>query len=93
MGQAVARELASNVRINFVSPDAVATPFLRGGRGCSQTPDVSLCFDMQDYLSKVPLARMANAQDITGPILFLLGPASNGMAGNVLHLRGGAFME
>ena len=92
MGQAVARELAPNVRINFVSPGAVDTPFLRGGRGRSQTPDAPLRFDMQDYLSKVPLARMANAQDITGPILFLLGPASNYMTGNVLHVSGGAFM-
>lgn len=66
MGQAVARELAPNVRINFVSPGAVDTPFLRGGRGRSQTPDAPLRFDMNDYLSKVPLARMATAQDITG---------------------------
>ena len=47
---------------------------------------------MNDYLSKVPLARMANAQDITGPVLFLLGPASSYMTGNVLHVSGGAFM-
>ena len=92
MGQAVARELAPHVRINFVSPGAVDTPFLRGGRGRSQNPDAPLRFDMNDYLSKVPLARMANAQDITGPVLFLLGPASSYMTGNVLHVSGGAFM-
>ena len=35
---------------------------------------------------------MATAADVTGPILFLLGPASDYMTGTVLHVSGGAFM-
>jgi 3-oxoacyl-[acyl-carrier protein] reductase len=92
MGQSVARELAPSVRINFVSPGAVDTPFLRGGRGRSTDPTAPLRFDMAAYLAQVPLARMATAADVTGPILFLLGPASDYMTGTVLHVSGGAFM-
>ncbi|MDE2620158.1 MAG: SDR family oxidoreductase [Sphingomonadales bacterium] len=92
MGQAVARELAPSVRINFVSPGAVDTPFLRGGRGRTTDPDAPLRFDLDAYLAQIPLARMAEAADITGPVLFLLGPGSGYMTGNVLHVSGGAFM-
>ena len=92
MGQSVARELAPAVRINFVSPGAVDTPFLRGGRGRTLDPGAPLRFDMDAYIAQIPLARMAVAADVTGPVLFLLGPASGYMTGNVLHVSGGAFM-
>lgn|SRR5574337_418647 len=92
MGQSVAREVAPSVRINFVSPGAVDTPFLRGGRGRTMDPDAPLRFDMDEYLTKIPLARLAVAEDVTGPVLFLLGPGSSYMTGNVLHVSGGAYM-
>ena len=92
MGQSVAREVAPNIRINFVSPGAVDTPFLRGGRGRTTDPDAPLRFDMGEYLAKIPLARLAVAEDITGPVLFLLGPGSSYMTGNILHISGGAYM-
>ncbi|WP_394729517.1 SDR family NAD(P)-dependent oxidoreductase [Altererythrobacter sp. GH1-8] len=92
MGQSVAREVAPNVRINFVSPGAVDTPFLRGGRGRTADPHAPLRFDMDEYLEKIPLARLAVAEDVTGPTLFLLGPGSSYMTGNILHISGGAFM-
>ena len=92
MGQSVAREVAPFVRINFVSPGAVDTPFLRGGRGRTVDPDAPLRFDMDEYLAKIPLARLAVAEDVAGPTLFLLGPGSSYMTGNILHISGGAYM-
>lgn len=92
MGRSVAREAAPRIRINFVSPGAVDTPFLRGGRGRSLDPAAPLRFDMEAYLAQIPLARMAVAADVAGPVLFLLGPASSYMTGEVLHVSGGAFM-
>ena len=92
MGQSVAKEVAPNVRINFVSPGAVDTPFLRGGRGRTADPDAPLRFDMNEYLEKIPLARLAVAEDVTVPVLFLLGPGSSYMTGNILHISGGAYM-
>ena len=93
MGQSVAKEVAPLIRINFVSPGAVDTPFLRGGRGRSIDPDAPLRFDMEEYLKKIPLARLAVASDVSGPVLFLLGPASSYMTGNILHVSGGAYMS
>lgn len=92
MGRSVAREVAPTVRINFVSPGAVDTPFLRGGRGRTPDPSAPLRFDMDAYLKQIPLARMAVAADVAGPVLFMLGPASSYMTGEVLHVSGGAFM-
>ena len=93
MGQSVAREVAPSVRINFVSPGAVDTPFLRGGRGRTLDPDAPLRFDMTEYLTKIPLGRLAVASDVSGPVLFLLGPGSSYMTGNILHISGGAYMS
>ena len=92
MGRSVAREVAPTIRINFVSPGAVDTPFLRGGRGRALDPSAPLRFNMDAYLKQIPLARMAVAADVAGPVLFLLGPASSYMTGEVLHISGGAFM-
>lgn len=92
MGQSVAREVAPSVRINFVSPGAVDTPFLRGGRGRTLDPHAPLRFDLATYLTQVPLARLAVAEDVSGPVLFLLGSGSAYMTGNILHVSGGAYM-
>ena len=40
----------------------------------------------------VPLKRIAEPDDIVGPILFLLGSASRYMTGQTLWVNGGAYM-
>ncbi len=90
--RALARELAPRVRVNLVSPGAVDTAFLRGGLGRTSAPDAPLRFDLAAYLAQVPLGRLAQAGDMVGPVLFLLGPASAYMTGEVLHVSGGAVM-
>lgn len=92
LGRSVAREWAPLVRVNIVSPGAVDTPFLRGGMGRAAVLDAPLRFDMAAYLAQVPLGRMADADDIVGPVLFLLGPASRYLTAEVLHVSGGAVM-
>jgi 3-oxoacyl-[acyl-carrier protein] reductase len=49
-------------------------------------------FDREAYLKTVPLGRMAQAEDVVGPILFLLGPASGYVTGQTLHVNGGLLM-
>lgn len=39
-----------------------------------------------------PLGRSAMADDVAGPVLFLLGPAARYMTGQTLHVNGGAHM-
>lgn len=92
LARAVAREWAPRVRVNIVAPGAVDTPFLRGGMGRTDDLDAPLRFDMTAYLAQVPLARLAVADDVAGPVLFLLGPASRYLTGEVLHVSGGAVM-
>jgi 3-oxoacyl-[acyl-carrier protein] reductase len=92
LGRSVAREWAPAVRVNIVSPGAVDTPFLRGGMGRAAILDAPLRFDMAAYLAQVPLGRLAFASDIVGPVLFLLGPASRYITGEVTHVSGGAVM-
>lgn len=89
--KALAAELAPTVRVNSVAPGAVETDFLGGGTGRDATSEGREWFDAitEKYVSTIPLARVAEPHDIVGPILFLAGPASAYMTGQVLHLNGG----
>jgi NAD(P)-dependent dehydrogenase (short-subunit alcohol dehydrogenase family) len=87
----LALEAAPAVRVNAVGPAAVDTAFLRGGTGRSnedRTPHV----DMAAYTAMIPLKRFAQPNDVVGPVMFLLGPDSGYMTGQVLWVNGGQFM-
>lgn len=87
----LALELAPRIRVNCVAPSAVDTPFLRGGTGrpgADQPPPV----DLDAYAAAIPLRRIARPDDVTGPILFLLGDGAGYITGQVLHVNGGAYM-
>ncbi|MFK7752322.1 MAG: SDR family NAD(P)-dependent oxidoreductase [Sedimentitalea sp.] len=87
----LALELAPDIRVNCVAPSAVDTAFLRGGTGRSdEDQDINLNLDA--YRAAIPLQRIALAEDVTGPILFLLSNAAAYITGQVLHVNGGAFM-
>jgi 3-oxoacyl-[acyl-carrier protein] reductase len=85
----LAAESAPRVRVNAVAPGAVDTPFLTGGTG---RPSRDSNFNREAYLQSVPLARIAEPDDVVGPILFLLGPDSRYMTGKTLHVNGGLLM-
>jgi 3-oxoacyl-[acyl-carrier protein] reductase len=89
--RALARENAPAVRVNAVAPGYVDTAFSRGGTGRS-TENEPLAFDTNAYVKTVPLGRVAMPSDIVGPILFLLGPASRFITGQILHVNGGAYV-
>jgi NAD(P)-dependent dehydrogenase (short-subunit alcohol dehydrogenase family) len=52
-----------------------------------------LRFDEKEYNKKIPLGRMANIDDIIGPILFLLSDNARYITGQVIHVNGGGFMR
>lgn len=87
----LAMEAAPDIRVNAVGPAAVDTAFLRGGTGRSDE-DVPSHLNMEAYISMTPLARMAEAEDIVGPIMFLLGADSGFMTGQTLWVNGGGYM-
>lgn len=87
--KALAVELAPGIRANAVAPGAVRTDFLRGGTGRLDAPGDPVRVDPEPYIRTVPMGRMAEPEDVAGPILFLLGPASAFVTGQVLHINGG----
>jgi NAD(P)-dependent dehydrogenase (short-subunit alcohol dehydrogenase family) len=89
--KALAMECAPRVRANVVAPGAVETDFLAGGTGKAESEADRSWFDAmaEKYVATVPLGRVAMPADVVGPILFLAGPASGYMTGQVLHLNGG----
>lgn len=84
--KSIAVENAPFVRANAVAPGAVDTEFLRGGTGRSTT---ALSLDVPAYASGIPMGRIATAQDVVGPILFLCGPGAAYMTGQTLWINGG----
>lgn len=83
----LAEENAPDVRVNAVAPNAVRTAFLSGGTG--RAKDSGALLDLESYGRSLPLGRNAEPADVVGPILFLLGPGSCFMTGQVLHVNGG----
>lgn len=91
MTRQLALELAPDIRVNCVAPSAVDTAFLRGGTGRSdETAPERL--DRAAYEKAIPLGRIAQPDDVTGPMLFLLSGAAGYITGQVLHVNGGTFM-
>jgi len=88
----LAQENAPQVRVNAVAPSAVDTAFLRGGTGRSGDGGGPTRLDLDAYLKSVPLGRIGTPEDVVGPILFLLGPASAYVTGQTLHVNGGLLM-
>ena len=87
----LALEAAPTVRVNAVGPAAVDTAFLRGGTGRS-AEDEPEALDRAAYAQMTPLGRLATPGDVVGPIMFLLGPDSGFMTGQVLWVNGGGYM-
>ncbi|MCX7235389.1 MAG: SDR family oxidoreductase [Burkholderiales bacterium] len=86
----LARENAPQVRVNAVAPGLTNTAFLTGGTGREQIFDG---IDADNYGKRVPMKRMAEPQDMTGPILFLLGPAAAFINGEMLIVDGGVYTQ
>lgn len=87
----LALEVAPTIRVNAVGPAAVDTAFLRGGTGRSEE-DHETKLDIEAYIRMTPLAKIAMPEDVVGPIMFLLGPDSGFMTGQVLWVNGGGYM-
>lgn len=93
MTRLIAQECAPEIRANAVAPSAVETAFLRGGTGRGGDEDgQAVRLDMEAYLRTVPLQRLAEPDDVVGPILFLLSNAAAYVTGQTLHVNGGMLM-
>ena len=91
MVKELALENAPRVRVNAVAPGAVDTAFLRGGTGRSDESGPSN-LDQATYTRMVPMGRIAQPQDVSDPILFLISPAAGYITGQTLPINGGTYM-
>jgi 3-oxoacyl-[acyl-carrier protein] reductase len=87
----LALEAAPAVRVNAVCPSAVDTAFLRGGTGRSDEAEAPHV-DLPAYVRAIPLGRLAEPEDVVGPIRFLLSDESRYMTGQCLWINGGGYM-
>jgi 3-oxoacyl-[acyl-carrier protein] reductase len=95
----LAKENAPAIRVNCIAPGAVDTAFLhggtgRGGDGARGSKKTIMVKDMNldRIVSTIPLGRIAVADDVVGPMLFLLGPAARYLTGQTLYINGGRIM-
>ena len=70
-----------NVRVNAVCPGPFETAM---NKALLQNPEV---FDY--FVSRIPLGRIANPEELAGPIIFLASDASSFMTGATLLIDGG----
>ena len=92
-----AREAAPKVRANAVAPGIVDTPILSGGtgrggrRGTSQDHFAKMGQNGERIRASISLGRIAEPEEVAAPMLFLSGPASSYITGQILHINGGRF--
>ena len=84
MSRSLASELGSrNITVNCVAPGFIDTDMTR-----------SLSEDATDaLLSRIPLSRFGQPEDIANAIVFLASPQASYITGTTLHVNGGMFMQ
>ena len=76
-------ELAPRVRVNSVAPGWVDTDMSASALRSSSRAAIE---------AAVPLGRVASAEDIAGPVLFLASPLARHITGEILNVNGGSVL-
>jgi 3-oxoacyl-[acyl-carrier protein] reductase len=76
-------ELAPRVRVNSVAPGWVDTDMSASALRTSSRTAIE---------AAVPLGRVASADDIAGPVLFLASPLARHITGEILNVNGGSVL-
>jgi 3-oxoacyl-[acyl-carrier protein] reductase len=83
MSKALAAELATrNVTVNCVAPGFIASPMT----------DVLNDKQKEAVLSKIPMGRMGNGNEIAAAVLYLASEEASYVTGQTLHVNGGMAM-
>ena len=84
MTRGLARSFAPDrVRVNAVAPGGVDTTMMRIG----QDDEV-----LRDFISSIPLGRLAEPEEMVGAVIFLASQASSYMTGAIMNISGGQLM-
>ena len=77
----LAADLAPRIRVNAVAPGSIATSALEGVLSSDAL--------RQEMISRTPLARLGEVEDIAAGVVYLASPASSYVTGRVLDVDGG----
>lgn len=84
MTRAVAREVAvRGINVNAVAPGMVRTEMVAD----------KLAANLDKYLSRIPLNRIAEPEDIANAVVFLVSSAADYITGTTLDVTGGMLMR
>jgi 3-oxoacyl-[acyl-carrier protein] reductase len=78
-------ELGPRVRVNSVAPGWVDTDMSAGALRSDAA-------QRQAIEQAIPLQRVASAEDIAGPVLFLASPLARHITGEILNVNGGSVL-
>ncbi|MCB2191157.1 MAG: 3-oxoacyl-ACP reductase FabG [Deltaproteobacteria bacterium] len=82
--KSLAREMAPyGVNVNAIAPGVIVT---------DMTKDLSKG-DFSNYESGIPLGRVGEAKDVAALALFLAGPDSDYLTGEIIDINGGQYMD
>lgn len=80
--RALAAELASDgIRVNAVAPGIIVTPMSEAARSNAEVA--------RNFVSRIPLARYGEAEEVASAVLFLASPLAAYITGTVLPVDGG----
>ena len=88
MTRSLARVLAPAIRVNAIAPGYVGTGWFEKRMGADGLAKLDA-----HIASKTPMAMAAKAEDIAGPIVMLLDPASRGITGETMLIDAGAHLD
>ncbi|HWK34940.1 SDR family oxidoreductase [Sphingomonas sp.] len=88
MTRSLARVLAPGIRMNAVAPSYVGTGWYENRLG-----EAGFAALNQRIAASVPMAMATMAEDVAGPIVMLLDPASRVITGEVIELDAGAHLD
>ena len=84
MSRGLARSFApSGVRVNVVSPGAANTSMMWQG----MTEE-----SMADFVSMIPIGRLAEPDELAGAVMYLASDASSFVTGALINVSGGQLM-
>lgn len=83
----LAKELAPRVRVNCVSPGAIASPMLN--EYCKKDANTSQSDELERIEKAIPMKRLGNANDVASAVLFLTDPSNSWITGTNMIVDGG----
>ncbi len=89
----LARELAPHrIWVNAIAPGGIATPGVAARQGATDPDDPALAAAVQGFMSRIPMGRLGEPDEIATVALFLVSGMSHYMTGSQVVVDGGMLL-